>query len=52
VQNVKQPSGELHELGFGKFGGHSPVSTFPLIAVTGAILRSAVMISGSPMSPP
>jgi hypothetical protein len=45
VKHKDGSSREPHEFGVGVFAPQSPVSTFPLIAATGAILRSAPMMS-------
>jgi hypothetical protein len=51
VQNIDRFFREAHEFRVSEFAAHSPVSTFPRIAVTGAILRSASTIFCRPMSP-
>jgi hypothetical protein len=50
VQEVDRPSRKADEFGVGVGDGLVAVSTFPRIAVTGAMRRSASMISGRPTS--
>jgi hypothetical protein len=52
VQDVEQPSGSSHENGLGKFSGPLARVHVSSYRRDWGTLRSAVMISGSPMSPP
>jgi hypothetical protein len=52
MQHEDQPVAEPDEFGAAYSLAQSPVSTFPLMAVTGAIRRSVGTIPGCLISPP